>query len=210
MTQQTISVADALNRLKVIKARIAAGIAAPVIAVRSANRIPQFNSLAHFETSARAAMQSTTALLRNYTTLKSALVESNAQTRVMIGGVEMTVAAAIERKTSIAQEQALLSNLTTQLMSAKRTADSQNAQVLQQAEKQAISYFDGKPDKQAKEYADFISSYVARNQSDILDPLGLEGIVALMSKGIEDFLANVDLALTTSNVRTEITVDLSA
>lgn len=208
MAPITISVADALGRLKIMSNRIDDATKQPFIAVRTAGRIPGFVSALAFETEARAAFQSVVALLANYATLKAALVESNATTTVTIGNQTMTVAAAIERKKSIVQDQALLAVFTVQLTQAQRSVDVQNTQVAQVADKQAIAFFGDKTEKTTAEYMQFVAHYIQQNGSQLIDPLDLKARIRVLADSTQTFLANVDLMLTTSNVRTEITIDL--
>jgi hypothetical protein len=210
MAVQTISIADALNRVKVLNARIQAAQAAPFVALSSADRIPGFASPAAAELAIRAAYQSVTGLISNYAKLKAAIVQSNAVTQVTLAGQTMTVAAAIERKKSIVFEQTLLQNLTAQFQQTQRTVDSMNTQAAAAAEKQAIAFFGDKADKTGAEYAQFVASYLRTHQSNMIDPIGIEHVIVQLNSNIQDFLAQVDLTLTTSNVGTMIEIDLAA
>lgn len=209
MAQIEISVADALVRVKTTKARIERDRMAQFITISQQGRISGFRDIKAFRDSALSAAQGVSALMRNYAALKGAIVQSNAITQVTIGKETMTVAAAIERKTSIEQEQNLLALWTSQLNTAKRQVEQANAQVAAQAEKQAIAFFTNSADKTSAEYTKFVDDYVRLNSAQIIDPLGLEELVKQLGQNIEDFLANVDLALTSSNVRTMVTVDLA-
>ena len=204
-----ITVADALVRIKTIKVRIVNEQKVAFVAINDGGRIAGFKNAGEFSIIVQAGMQSVTALIRNYSRLKSAIVESNARTVVQIGKESMTVAAAIERKTSIQQEKDFLGLLAAQWTQVRRTVDTMQMKVQQQAEQQALALYGNKADKTGEDFMKFVDLYVRNNGAAIIDPLGLEQIVKQLTLNIQEFEANVDLALTTSNVMTEIEVDLT-
>ena len=63
------------------------------------------------ESRAKADYQSIEALIKRRNAIKSAIVVSNATTKIEVAGVKMTVAEAIERKTSISYDIQLLDKL---------------------------------------------------------------------------------------------------
>lgn len=214
MAETTLSIAAALNQLKILNARIERATSPQNgsfvnIKIGAAVVGPPVMTEQDFIAVAQGNWDSATALITNRAKLKAAIVQSNALTQVTIGGERMTVAKAIERKTSIVYEQKLLAILVAQYDSANRTIAQNNERTLQEAHRQAVSFFADKLDKDSQEYGEFVRVYNSRHGSNLLDPLQIATKIQALQKQIEDFESQVDLALTTSNVTTMITVDLA-
>jgi hypothetical protein len=145
-------------------------------------------------------------LTKRYNSLKSAIVMSNATTKVTIGGKEYTVADAVERKRTIAMEHDYLTAMQNQYNSV--TAEFERHQ---QAEQQRVDrLLTTELAKDAKTNVEVVqqltATFLAQNKAVILDPLGLAERIAEMKKSLEDFETQVDYCLSESNGRTSITV----
>ena len=82
-----------------------------------------------------AVYQSVMDLLNRRKRIKSAIVSSNAVTNVKICGKEMTIAEAIETKSSIKHHEYLIGQLKRQYADANRSVENINARVRQDLEK---------------------------------------------------------------------------
>ncbi len=202
------TVASALVALKLTNSKIEKATQGVQFCAQSVgNKAPTgFSSVEEFASTAKAKLQSITDLISYRNRLKSAIVASNASTRVQVGSVSMTVAEAIERKSSIAFDKHLLGTLATQMNQSCRLVDKTNADVQVKLDS-IIASTVAKDSKSASEDTEAITkSYLDRNGAKLLDPLDLKKYIEALTNSIEEFEANVDLALTASNAVTPLTV----
>jgi hypothetical protein len=200
----SISVTQALSELKLLRKRIES-----VTSQATFTKVKKANDLldaAKFATQATASYQSFTDLTKRYNALKSAIVLSNATTKVTIGGTEYTVADAVERKRSIEME-----NLMLAVMKAQHTATNVEYERHQLAEQQRVErLLTTELAKDAKTNVEVVqqltTTFLAQNKATVLDPLGLAEKIEALSKSIEDFETQVDYSLSESNGRTLISV----
>ena len=120
----------------------------------------------------------------------------------------MTVAEAIERKTSISVHFfQLLDKLKEVYADLVDEADSVNQKVTERLDKHLETLF-GKDGKvKAAENQEIVKSFLAENEAKIIDPLNLKEKIDSLSKKIEDFEMEVDFALSESNTLTKIKID---
>lgn len=138
--------------------------------------------------------------------LKAAVVASNAVTKVTIAGKEMTVAEAIEHKTTIGFKSQLLVQLRKQhqLMSAEvRNQREVFEEKLVKAEENVYGRDKKITDEERKVATDPV--YV-RSEPSSIDPIGLEDQIRALEKEIEDFKSEVDFVLSESNAKTTVEV----
>lgn len=206
----TITMQDALNQLKIMRDRIATATTEPFVTTHNSKGLTPLGMSAEvFAARSIAALQSAQALIQNYRTLKRAINLSNAQTQITVGGVEMTVAEAIDYKRTIEYAEALRNKLTMDLTAARRIVAQGQERAQQQAETAAQTTFGNKDSASSKEYEDFVNKYVARHSPQVVDVVGAQGVIDQMTAQIDAFRAEIDLALTVSNVTTRIDVNLA-
>ena len=199
-----ISVTQALSELKLLRKRIDSVTDSAVFtALKKANDLLD---AAKFATQATASYQSFTDLVARYNKLKSAIVISNATTKVTIGGKEYTVADAVERKRSVEMEKQLLA-----VMKAQHTATKAEYERHQQAEQQRVErLLTTELAKDAKTNVEVVqqltTTFLAQNKATVLDPLGLSDKIETLTKALEDFETQVDYCLSESNGRTLLSV----
>lgn len=155
---------------------------------------------------AKANYASAKDLIENRNAIKAAIVKSNATTVLTIGGKDMTVAEAIERKSSIEYDKMLRDEFIRQYKNAERTANTANERVQERIdamlERVAAS---GNPDIETAQKV-MSEAYLANNGWDIVDPLDLMEKVNALDIEIAEFEKNVDIALSMSNAVTFIEV----
>jgi hypothetical protein len=136
----------------------------------------------------------------------SAIVISNATTRVTVAGKEYTVAEAVERKRSIEFDKQLLEVMKSQHVSVQREyTDHTNTEQLRV--ERLISNELGKDSKTSVDTVKALSeTFLAENKAEILDPLKLADRIRTMTTEIEDFETTVDWVLSETNGRTLITI----
>jgi len=200
----SISVTQALSELKLLRKRIdSVTDHATFTKMKKANDLLDTSK---FATQATASYQSFADLITRYNGIKSAIVLSNANTKVTIGGTEYTVADAVERKRSIEMEKNMLA-----VMKAQYTATNAEYERHQQAEQQRVErLLTTELAKDAKTNVEVVqqltTTFLAQNKATILDPLNLSDKIETLSKAIEDFETQVDYTLSESNGRTTIRV----
>ena len=199
-----ISITQALSELKLLRKRIDTVTNTAVFT--TIKRANDLTDTTKFATQATASYQSFTDLTRRYNTLKSAIVVSNATTKVTIGGVEYTVADAVERKRSIEMEHNLLST-----MKAQYTATQNEFERHQLAEQQRVDrLLTTELAKDSKTSVEIVqqltATFLAQNKATLLDPLSLADKIAEMTRAQEDFETQVDYCLSESNGRTLVSI----
>lgn len=162
-----------------------------------------------YEIDAQSSFDSITALIKNRDALKSAIVNSNAITKVEIGGMTMTVAAAIEKKSSIEYDKRFLYTMKEQFDSAVSTVARENAKVDAQCDRLIETQLSG-DNKQKIDKVDieaFTAPYRKQREFAIVDPLDIEKKIAELESRIDAFEAEVDTKLNVSNALTTIEID---
>ena len=204
-TKQTMSITQALPELKLLDKRMTKirGDVAQWVAVRHING-PVDVEKHRKET--LAAYQSYNDLLKRRDTIKRAIVQSNATTRVKVGSWEGTVAEAIEYKNSIKYKRWLMDDMKESLTVNRAEFDRLKEQVDGRLERLLTSEL-GKDVKTNPETITALSnSFRENNKVELVDPLDIAKRVAEMEEEIDAFETNVDWVLSESNGKTMIEV----
>lgn len=211
MTKTTMSVQKALNELKLYDSKIRKGIYnIKVAAVEQKGAVVGQNvTIDQFKKEAKGSYDSVLAMISNRIKIKQAVILSNATTKVVIGGDEMTVAEAIERKGSVEHERSLALEIREQLNQTQRSVNNINSDIDKDAERVIDKALDGKSAKDSAELVKSIQDQYDSRKASVLD--GIKNIAKKqeeLSDKVEQFISDVDFKLTTSNCITEIEVDL--
>ena len=202
-------VTQALNELKLLDGRINRAISNGeyVAAARlNESKVSSTVTKEEFISNAKSSLQSVNDLIERRKKIKAAVVISNANTFVDISGVSMTVADAIERKGSIEYDEEILRTLKKQLSNAMATVGQKNLNMELQIDKIVEASF-GKDSRQkinSDDYEAIAKPYRTNNEYGLVDPLGIEKLIAQMEEAIQGFISNVDAALQISNCTTYI------
>lgn len=202
----TISVTRALAQVKALTDRIQRATGQGFVATTVGGKHASGTPVQEIENVLKANLQSVTGLINQRNVLKSAIVRSNAVTNVTIAGKERTVAEAIERKTSISLEQTLVQTLKQQLTRA--TTQVEQANVLVAARLDTLIQTAVGKDRKVDE-ADvkaITGPFEAQNAAAVLDPSKLQSVIDAMQHEIDEFLLEVDFALSEVNAVTKIDV----
>ena len=160
-----------------------------------------------YQENCKSDYQSLTDIISNRNHIKSAIVKSNSVTEVKIGETIMTVAEAIERKTSIQYDELLLDKMKVQY--AASNVERENKRVDANVD-QLIATLVGK-DSQKKLSEDDQRNveipYRKANEYELVDPLNLNDKIKKLEAEIDDFKSNVDTALSISNATTFVELD---
>lgn len=154
-----------------------------------------------FGKNVRAKYQQIQDLIYNYNSLDKAIVLSNAATKVVIGDKEYTVADAIKRKDNIDFEQDLLRQMKSSYSRGLQNVNNRNQEVERRLDEQTINM-----EKQDKEQ--WSNVYRKQNEWSLIDPIGISDEIEKLETEINEFLTEVDYALSTSNAITIVEVEL--
>ncbi|GHG25125.1 hypothetical protein [Deinococcus indicus] len=207
MSSERMTITKALSELKLLEKRANKLIDETTFVTFTVGGEPprDARSAAEFNDRVRARRQSVTDLLRRRSAIKAAVVASNARTTVDIAGQTYTVAAAIERKASVAFEQRLIARLRSDLARVQREVELHNERAGERLDQQAQALL-GKEGSRGAEYEALHRSFMDRNAARLLDPLDAQADMDRLSDQVEAFLAEVDQALSVSNALTVIDV----
>lgn len=158
-------------------------------------------SIEDFSKDVKSKYQQIQDLIYNYNALDKAIVISNSITKVNIGNKEYTVADAIKRKDNIEFEQDLLRKMKQSHSKGLSNVNSRNQEVEKRLDEQTINM-----EKQDKEQ--WSNVYRKQNEWKVIDPIGIISEIEKLELDIDEFLTEVDYALSTSNAITIIDVDL--
>lgn len=202
-------VTQALNELKTLDSRIMRAInnATFVTSAKICEKnVTSNKSKEDFTNEAKSDLQSIDDLINRRKSIKSAIVISNAITMVTVAGIEMTVAAAIERKTSVEYEKSLLKQMKNQYASAKQRVDMKNAEMDAAIERLVSTAFgkDSKINIKSDDYSAIADPYKEKNEWGLVDPIDVLNQIKKREEEIDSFINEVDSTLQISNCTTYI------
>lgn len=213
MTKECMNVHKALSELKVLEKRIRDAIdnGTFIVANKHSNERIKGMTIPECNARMRSDYQKVNDLIRRRDALKRAVVMSNAVTIVAIGGVNYTIAEAIDMKNhGMLMKKALLYELNSQYNHAQNLLNANSGDALERrAEQYVLSIIQAQP-KDSKMAVDsdamkkFRAEYIANNIYDLVDPNAISKQMESIRKEIEDFESDVDAALSTSNATTTI------
>ena len=212
MTTEKMTIHKALCELKTLEARITKSIGETqyVFANKHSNDKVNGMSVSAYCDEIRAGYQKVTDLIKRREAIKRAVVLSNAVTKVTVGGVEYTVAEAIEMKNhGIQMLQSLLKLLERDNRLARTEANDNNGEMLEMRADEYIKSLYGNTDM--KNASDDIkktrADFIAAQTYEIVDPINIKGEMEKLEKSINGFMVDIDSALSVSNALTEIAVE---
>lgn len=206
-----ITVTRGLAELKTLDARINSAISGGtyVAAIRGNKEVPLNSAVTKDQlvSNITASFQQVTDLITRRDAIKRAIIVSNGQTVVDISGQKMTVAEAIERKTSIAYTQHLINNLVAQYNNVTAQVNQQNQRVEVDIEKRVMAAYGNDKGKVSEDQYTLIAQAVkGESAAKLLDPMKIADKIKELQRQHSDFVTEVDFVLSESNARTEIEV----
>lgn len=208
---EKILVTEALNELKTLANRIerATRECDLITASKKADKNAKAGiSKEDFSKKAISDYQSVKDLIKRREAIKSAVIASNAITEVEIAGEKMTVAKAIDTKSSIEYYEILLNKMRVQYSNALATVEKVNKQVEYNIDQMVLTAY-GKEGKEKISEATFdviAKPYKAANEAELVDPLKLKDEIDKLESYVEEFKATVDSKLQISNCMTYIEI----
>lgn len=211
MIHEKMTVHKALAELKTLDDRINSEITGSVFvrANRHSNTKIFGKTIADFMADTESSYQSVKALINRRNAMKRAVVLSNAITKVEIGGVEYTVAEAIEMNNHGMENLVDLRDcLREQYSSIKRMVESENGDKLVKACENYVQATFGTKEKINNPDIEIAQkAYMANNTYDIVTGFDIEKVIKELTDRIDAFKAEVDSALSVSNALTVIEFD---
>lgn len=217
---KTISVQQGLNELKTLEARIDRGInnRSKWVAVKNSKNwvtktLSPKTTKEEFIQDAVSSFDSVQDLIIYRHALKSAILKSNALTEVIIGKKKMTVAEAIDFKTNNSADYELVATLKRDYNNGVSEINREIEKIGSELEKRISSI--GENDKDSDSYKALVELYTKQAEDkkpELIFPKikafdDFAKLIEAKEKELEDFENEVDLALTTSNVITMITIE---
>lgn len=213
MVTEKMTVHRALAELKTLDDRIDKAIKANKYVVAVKHSAEKINGVPvkEFTEKMKSDYQSVIDLINRRNAMKRAVVLSNATTKVTVGGVEYTVAEAIEMKNhGMEHKTTLLRTMTCNHDVAQNELARNDAEAVEKkAEQYVLSVIQAQP-KDSKMSVDsdamkaLRADYIKNNQYDLLDPLDVTAIMKKVTNDIHTFNAEIDAALSCSNALTVI------
>lgn len=212
-TTQTMSIHAALGELKKLDQRINSKNRSLLLIGAKKKSADKVNSTDYtkeqYVQKVEAELQSHEADVARFSRIKSAVVLSNATTKLMVGDREMTVAEAIETKSTIQYKKDLLARMKSKRREIYSSVEIYNDKVEYNLDNQLASL--GVKDKNSaagENLASFMEQYRNQNAWEVIDPLKLDEKIAALEDEILEFETNVDVALSQSNALTTITIEV--
>lgn len=211
MIHEKMTVHKALAELKTLDDRINSEITGSIfVKANRHNNMKIFGkSVENFRADTTSSLQSVMALIERRNAMKRAVVLSNAVTKVEIGGVEYTVAEAIEMNNHGMENWIDFRDfLRDQYSSVKRMVESENGEKLANACENYIQTMFGSKDKiNNPDIETARKMYMDSHSYDVVTGFNIEEIISVITKKIDDFKAEIDSALSVSNALTIIEFD---
>ena len=206
MKMRQITVTEGLVELKTLDKRIYKAMEKQFIAVYM-NAEKDSEKVKEFGKSAKANYQSVVDLIDERAKVKAAIVKSNAETEVTIGGKTMTVAEAIEKKSSIEYQKILHDKLKRAYADAVSISVKQNNVVEGKIDRLLEALVSSDKTVSAEDQKHTAEIYMESNGCFVSDPIGIQNEVDKLDKEITTFEAEVDTVLSISNAKTFITIE---
>lgn len=210
-TENKISITRALKELKTLDSRITNAITSlnvlDVTQEKFKGKTLKNNSTVDaFTAEVTAKYQSYQDLVKRRNAIKSALVLSNATTKVRIGSKEMTVAEAIDQKTLLEYKKNLLRSLKTQKTQFDKELEQSRVNMDRQIEVFMQQNLGKDRKASGEDYNQIAAPFISANELKLVDPIGVTKVISSLEEEVQTFEADIDIALSESNSRTEITL----
>lgn len=211
-TVETMNIHKALSELKILDNRISDTIGEASFCIANKHSNDKINGvpLDDYIKIMQGGYDKATGLINRQVAIKRAVTLSNATTKVEISGVEYTRAEAIWMKNHGMEFcKTLMNAMRKHYDKAQMQINLENGKDLEQRAEQYVTAIYGQKEGKAntadieKVKADFLKS----NQYELVDPLHVLDKIEDLEKKINDFMAEVDGALSVSNALTEITIE---
>lgn len=194
-----------------INSAISQGVFVGVTVGKDAQRkvVNSHISVSEAENQIKGSFDTVEQLIANRQKIKSAVVLSNAQTKVTVLGREMSVAEAIELKSTITFRTVFANTLKRQSQAAQLAVNDLQTKLDDAIERGVTTLYGSDKSKvDAGAYEAVATPQRNSKQPAVLDPQKISEKIAKVEKEISDLSSEVDFILSESNARTTIEVDI--
>lgn len=207
-TTQSISIHRALTELKTLNERIEKAIheADYMVTDRKSAKKIEGLTIEEYEKTIQSGFDKAVSLIERRIQIKDAIVQSNAMTEVVVAGETMTVAKAIERKTSIEHEEELLDSMIEARRKAINKLTKENDTLPKRLEEYLTAILGSKENAKKEEVDLHTKAFMERNEYVLIDPLQLNKRIEELEEKISSFKADVDAVLSESNALTKVNI----
>lgn len=212
MTKEEMTVHKALCDIKLLNKKIFKEISEIkfVVANKSANNKVDGQTLEEFKQSIKSDYQSINSNIDRYKALTRAVAQSNAVTKIVVNGNEYTVAEAIAIKNKLIPiKQQLLDRILYVYNKENSLVKEKNERLEYEADEFVRDKDLKKED--SKNLAETIlktrNDYYNTRKYELVDPLKVNNITKELKDEIDNFLLDIDSALSVSNANTLITIE---
>lgn len=213
MTTQTMSITRALVELKRLNDRITTAIQYGKFVSRTVGQNKYKKVVGSNDTpeqmagKIQASFDTVDSLIANRQKIKSAIVLSNANTKVTVNGQEMTVAEAIEMKGTVTFRNQYLFNLRQQQAAETRAVELTNTALEGSIDAMITTICGAEKSKiDANTLATIATPQKEQKEAAILDPAKIEDRITKLTEEISVLSSELDFTLSESNARTTITI----
>lgn len=212
MTTEKMTVHKALAELKLLDDRINKAIAEGIYCVANKHSNDKINGipLDEYTKAMQGRYDKAVDLINRRKAIKRAVVLSNATTKVKIADVEYTVAEAIEMKNhGVDFDQTLMNAMKRHYDMAQICINEKNGKDLEDRADQYVTAIYGQKEGKTNtaDIEKVKQDFLTANSYELVDPLHVLDKIEDLEKKINDFMAEVDSALSVSNALTEITIE---
>lgn len=203
-----MSLTRVLNEIKLLDKKIQQASVQPFLMFSVGGKpATGYESIKDMENLTEANYNSVTDLISRRNKLKGLLTAANATTQVTIAGEKMTIAQAIDRKSSISLEVNLLNQMNAQLSNNVNIVENGNVQVQQNVDRLLEASF-GRDKKITEAESEAITKpYESKHKIKLVDKINIRDKINKLSSKIEDFQNEVDFVLSEANAKTTIDVN---
>lgn len=212
MTKEEMTVHKALCDIKLLNKKIFKEISEIkiVVANKSTNNKVDGQTLEEFKQSIKSDYQSINSNIDRYKALTRAVAQSNAVTKIVVNGSEYTVAEAIAIKNKLIPiKQQLLDRILYVYNKENSLVKEKNERLEYEADEFVRDKDLKKED--SKNLAETIlktrNDYYNTRKYELVDPLKVNNITKELKDEIDNFLLDIDSALSVSNANTLITIE---
>ena len=210
--QQTISVTRALAELKNINERInnaiQSGVFLGLTKGKGSNKVMLgVGEVASSAATIQGSYDKVDSLIAQRQKIKAALVKSNAETTVSFQGREISVAEAIELKSTVSFKELYLGRLRNTKTAALQQVDSYNSKLDTTIQVMLQSVYGADKSKvDPSQYDSIANPQKDKNEVSILDPKGIDKVIEALEESIQSLKTELDFTLSESNARTTVTI----
>ena len=209
----TISIHQAFANMKILKKRIPQKINTAIFINQKVASSKVLNGLpiSTVEANMKQDYQSLKDDMALLAELTTKIQESNAKTLIKVGNTEYTILEALAIKNNIMDfKEDLLKEMNSQFVSISNTVQRSNDTLDDKADTFISETYKGLSANELKTNPDLKKEreeYITSRQKMLVDPLKLKNEIEVLSKEIDNFVSNIDAALSVSNAITTIDIE---